>query len=75
MFEQNNVGVRLENPILTFLKQKENNENLSLMEEWLEEIQKIRDNIEGKPLSFAIFLDPSLNIIFCVVVTVFLENR
>lgn len=48
MFEQNNVGVRLENPIASFLKQVDIDQHPDLVEELLQEVVKIRDNIEGK---------------------------
>lgn len=45
MFEQNNIGVRVENPILTFIKENRENEELAM--KLLEETQLVVDNIEG----------------------------
>jgi hypothetical protein len=48
MFEQNNVGVRLENPVLTFLKElQEDQTPAELLEELYQEVGKVRDAIEG----------------------------
>lgn len=47
MFEQNNVGVRVENPILTFIKQVDIHQQPEIVEEIFQEVIKIRDSIEG----------------------------
>jgi hypothetical protein len=55
MFEQNNVGVRLENPVLTYIKQLNSSSSSALIEEIYSEVLKIRDSIEGT-LSLFCFL-------------------
>jgi hypothetical protein len=55
MFEQNNVGVRLENPVLTYLKSLNIHDHPEFAEELLEEVKKIRDAIEGS-LDFVLIL-------------------
>jgi hypothetical protein len=55
MFEQNNVGVRLENPVLTYIKQLGSLSSSELIEEFYSEAVKIRDNIEGT-ISLSLFV-------------------
>lgn len=46
MFEQNNVGVRLTNPVLTYVKKMDDSSESEIIESMLEDVKEISKNLE-----------------------------